>query len=1147
MAPKTQQPFICFFNGEALLRADWDRKISDGDTVAFVTLPQGGGGGSNPLKIVLMIAISVAVPYIAGPIASSMGIASGSFGFQILSGAIGFAGKMLVNALIPEPKPPSPHQAAGINSQSASPTYQLSAQGNKARIGEPIPVMYGRHVIFPDYAAEPYTEYGGNEQYLYQLFVIGHGEDSVESIKIEDTPIGSFAEVSYAIYSPGQAVSLFPANVTASTEVAGQDMNTGVNVGPFIINPAGTTANFIAVDVVCPKGLFYANDDGGLNAKSITFTTYGRRVDDSGNPITGYAALGTETISGATATPQRRSYKYAVTPGRWQIYVVRTTAKDTSSRAGHDIQWVSCRAYMPGANVYPDVTTLAVKMRATNNLSQTSSRKINVIATRKLPIWNGSTWSALTATRSPAWALADILRASYGAGLADARIDLAGLLAIDSTLSARGDYFDAVFDSRQSIWEALTIAARAGRAKPYMQGGSVRFSRDGAVSVPVALFNKRNILKGSLKVDYLIPNDESVDCVEVSYLDSTTWTTKTVTAQLPLASTDKPAKIQAFGITNRNQAWREGMYMAAANRYRRQSITFSTDMEGFIPSFGDLIAIAHDRPLWGTSGEVVAYNAGTKTLTLSEPVEFESGSHYVGLRKRDGSFSGPWEVTAGATAFEVIHVDAALDFTPDTGADREKTYFSFGMGDAHRRLARVISIKPRNTTTVEIVAINEDAAVHTADSGATPPDSASWNLPVRITRPQASGVNVMLGGTAKNPLLLINWQPAEDAEHYYVEVSYDARQTWQRAGNVATTNIAIPAQRGTVYVRVAGVGIAVGDWAEWIGDPFATPPPDVSSFLVSVQPDGTRQFSMAVPGTVPDLAGYAIRYRLGTGWTDYWSDLDPMHDGLLTSSPWETNLLAAGEYTFAVKAFDFSGNESENATFITADLADPRLAGVIYNTLPHTGGWAGTKTNCFVEPENNVLSAADSTTWADLTTWDAYTQWVFAPAASMTYEHTLIDLSAEVPFVPLISAVADGTQTIEINHSVDNVTYSGWIAPTGQISARYVKVRITVAGSFPRLRVLDIKLNGGSMSEEISDLTTSALTGSYRIGTGDIRLPIVKSYSVITQVQIALQNVGGGWSWEVVDKNTTVGPRVKIYNASNALADATIDAFIRGY
>ena len=36
--------------------------------------------------------------------------------------------------------------------------------------------------------------------------------------------------------------------------------------------------------------------------------------------------------------------------------------------------------------------------------------------------------------------------------------------------------------------------------------------------------------------------------------------------------------------------------MAAANRYRRKTVTFSTELEGLIPTYGDLIAVSHDMP-----------------------------------------------------------------------------------------------------------------------------------------------------------------------------------------------------------------------------------------------------------------------------------------------------------------------------------------------------------------------------------------------------------------------------------------------------------------------------------------------------------------------------------------------------------------------
>ena len=45
LAPDTKQPFIILRTGQAVLRKDWDKPVSDGDLLAVVLLPQGGGEG----------------------------------------------------------------------------------------------------------------------------------------------------------------------------------------------------------------------------------------------------------------------------------------------------------------------------------------------------------------------------------------------------------------------------------------------------------------------------------------------------------------------------------------------------------------------------------------------------------------------------------------------------------------------------------------------------------------------------------------------------------------------------------------------------------------------------------------------------------------------------------------------------------------------------------------------------------------------------------------------------------------------------------------------------------------------------------------------------------------------------------------------
>lgn len=1147
IAPRTNLPMICVLNGVPVLRrgGGWKRCVEDGDTVTFVIRPLGRGGGSMVLKVLMMVALAAAAVATGGAAASLMGFVAGSMAATAATAAVGAAvftaGSMALNALMGTPKPPGTLQ---FQAQAApSPTYTLGAQGNRARIGEAVPEIFGRHLVYPDFAAEPYTEFAGNEQYLYQLFAIGAGEYEIEQLRIEDTAIENFPEVTHELIAPGATVSLFPVNVTTAAEVAGQELLTGTAVGPFIVNPAGSAANAIAVDVVAPRGLYYANDRGGLDPISTTFLVEARPVDDMGAPAGGWTTLGAHTLTNATATPQRQTYRYEVTPARHEVRVTRTDTKNTSSRAGHDILWTAARAYIPGGQSYPGVTVLAMRMRATNSLSAQSSRKINLVARRKLPAWNGTSWGTPTATRSIAWALAYICRTR----LPDERYDLAWLAAKDATWTARGDTFDAVFDAQTTFGEALTLAARAGRAKWFQHGGVIRFFRDEPATLPVALFNARNTVRGSFRTEYLMSGDETADAVIVEYFDEATWTPQEVLCQLPGLGAEQPARLKLFGVLSRAQAWREGMYEAASNRYRRMMPSLTTEMEGFIPLPGDLVGLQRDRPGWGQSGDVLEYIPETRRLTLSEPLEWGTGTHYFGFRLRDGSFSGPWAATAGVMANQAV-LAAWLDFLPDTGTDRERTSYVFGPSGSFYHQVRVIAPRPRSMERVELLFVNEDPAVHTADTGTAPPPSAAWNLPARITRPRVVGLHVTLGGTAGTPLLLVSWLPAPGADHYHVEWSYNNGTSWQRAGIASAPQASLPAQRGAVRVRVAGVGLAVGDWTEWTGDPFTAPPPDVHSFLISTQPDGTRQFDMAMPGTPPpDFAGYAIRYRLGTGWTDYWGELAPLHSGLLTAAPYETNQLAAGTYTFAVKGFDDSGNESQNAVFITAELPDPRMAGVLYSAYPHVQGWPGTRTNCVLDGDTGVLAAADTTTWTDLATWNDYTRWVLAPASSIAYEHPAIDMGAVLPFTPLVTALADGTQTIEEQHSDDDVSYSAWAMIGPIITTRYVRLRITVAGAFPRIAQMDIKLSGEAIQEDINDLNTAALAGPYRLGAGDVRLPLAKAYSVITQASVsALQNVGPGWSWVLVDKDTSVGPRIKIYNASNALADAVIDARIQG-
>jgi len=888
LAPRGTAPVIALLNGRALLRAGWRRRLADGDMLVFAVLPRGGAGGSNPLRLLLSVALMAFAGVAAGAIfgvgAAELGTTATLFGSFTIGQAtalgIYMAGSALINAVLPMPKAPK--------GPEVSPTYTIGAQGNLARIEQAIPVQYGRLLAWPDFAAQPYTEYAGGEQYLYQLLCLGVGDFDIEEIRIEDTPISAFAEIETEIVPPDAQVTLFPTNVVTSVEVAGQELmgqktgsyvwegsvitvtetahgrtigqavvldvtsggapiavytitatptvdtftvtaasGTGsgaVNVREVIGGPDGfvaaavdSVAHHLAFDLVFPLGLF--GNGSKLNDKSVVLQLQARQIDDNGDPLGEWINLANPTITDRSATPFGKSLRYTLaTPGRYRVRAWRADTKSTSSNDGHQVLWAGLRSYLRAPQNFGPVTLLAIRMRATNNLSAQASRRIGVLATRKLPVWNGSAWSAPVVSTSLAWAIADAARnGDYGAGLSDARLDLPALLALDGEWAARGDQFNARFDQSGSWWEAVSKIAAAGRARIFMQGGVLRLVRDSAIALPVALYSMRNIKRGSFSVDYLLASEDTADALEVSYFDAASWSPRRVTARLADSAGTTPVKLELFGVTDRAQALREGLYHAAANRYRRRIVKFATEMEGFIPSIGDLIAVQHDMPGWGAQAEALAWDAASRTLTLSEPMVFGVGTYYIGFRRRDGGLSGPWAVTAGADAYTLV-LSETPDMTPYTGSDHEHTHVVFGAGETWRTAAKVVSIRPRGLYDVEIEAVTEDPSVHTADTGQTAPPIKLSYLPRHIRQPRVRGLIARkVAGDASRAF--IAWQPAADAEGYQIEMAEgddiaDPTVSWTRTADTTATQHVIALLYATrTLIRVRGVGLAAGPWA----------------------------------------------------------------------------------------------------------------------------------------------------------------------------------------------------------------------------------------------------------------------------------------------------------------------------------------------
>lgn len=858
--PAFTRPTICLFNGKPLMRKQWNRKIKPNDVINFVTCV------GEPITVFYVVVALVSIASIV----------------------------IALNVKVPS-------NLTGTT-PGADPTFTLTGQQNQIRLGEPIEVSYGKTRMWPSLCAQRYNQYHDNQQWLYVQLSLGQGERTIHALQIEDTAFADFQDVQYEVVLPGETVTLFPTNVITSAEVAGIELlgpnesgggdfvidsegddtvdppipETGhynaVLAGPFVLNPSGTQTSHVEVDVQLPRGL-YTQDSatGQLNNLSVTAPFELQEIDASGDPVgSWFTPMGlTFSWTGNNITPQRFTLEADVTLGRYQIRGSRTSDKDTSASAGNTLIWEAARAFIPDSTIDPSITKLAVKARATNNLNDNSANRINILSTRKLPIYDPEEeeWSEPTETRSPVWAFCDAFRATYGAQLADQYLDLDALVALDLVLADREEYFDWIFEQKTTVWDIARAIAAVCRAVPMLNGSRVTMIRDDVKTLPVAVFNQENIVKNSFKWQIKLAELNPYDGLTIVYTDPTTWKEETVLCCLDDEEGNNAEQRKIVGITDRDHAFRLGMYLRAYDRYVRENFGFATGLEGHIPSYGDMIAAVHDVPKWdqgGYSGMVKSMekehfpdlDLWQYRLTLSEPFDtFVAGTRALLIRSRNGDPIGPFVIGTDFPDQRIVFFNTPTD-AEDDDLDglifdhlNERPLYLFGTPSVQGKKIIAQKLAGNDEGQVEVEGRPYDSRLFLFDDAEAPEAGETHgHLPDKDALPMVDGLRVVPapvdsieGGVAVSA----SWFAMPGATGYLVEYSYDAI-TWEKVAQTNALQVQFFVTYRYLYVRVAALNTAAGDWAYWTGQApirdtsvAGAPGAPIATSVVFVQPDGT--------------------------------------------------------------------------------------------------------------------------------------------------------------------------------------------------------------------------------------------------------------------------------------------------------------------
>lgn len=663
--------------GVVVPRAMWPHvRPKPGTVVRAVYVPQ--GGGSKILRSVLMVAVLVASIYFP-PLAGY-----GPLGTALLQAGIAIGGLLLVNALVPIKTP-------GIKQgEERENLNQITGASNQVLPFGSIPFVIGEVRFFPPFAARPYTEISGDEQYLRVLLDLGFGNLDVSQIKIGDTNIADFPEVEMEF---GVSPSLFSDDYNETN--VGLAMNED---GDSFVRGTSVDCDEISVDFSLQGGLFAVNAKGTTLVSKI-FLKVEFRLAGTDDPWVSVTSPSISLSSSSTAIKKEGTLlvitssvrkamnlgvRWMVAPGQYDVRVTRSSTlygpinkqvTDPNSRVGL-MTWTILRSIVHTSPSTTGTNKLAMRIKATDQLNGIVNQ-INMLVKQKIRRWTGSAWTVPEEQTNPAWIMHWLLTQSESTGifLPDSRIDIDSVLAFAQHCDAEGFSCRGAVDSVTTMFDLLHDVLMCGRGSLSTTDGRYGVVWDKPISVPSQMFTPANSdeLQGSrpfitqphglrMKFVNLEANwqvDEIVvlnDGYSMSGVDA-----RGVASALPEAT--KFETITTPYATSAAAVWRLGRYMLGQGKYGQNTMSFRTSIENIVCTRGDMVLVADDVVEWGVGWGRITGIVGT-TVNVSSPIEVVSSETYsVSVRKQTG---GIWTgsvqpVVAGVrSSFTLTSIDPGV-------------------------------------------------------------------------------------------------------------------------------------------------------------------------------------------------------------------------------------------------------------------------------------------------------------------------------------------------------------------------------------------------------------------------------------------------------------------------------------------------------
>lgn len=881
------------------------------------------------LMIVALIALTVFTMGVGTAIVAA-GYSAAVAG--LAQGAIYAAGALLIQKVL-GPKRPKP------SASDASPVHTIGAARNQPRPYQPLPLLLGGPLrIAPDVASNPYTWYEADDQYLAMTLTAGINVGRVEALYNGDALLSSFEGVTvwHNGFSgmPNEAIPLYSNADTINGGALEAEKGR-----PSLWVQRTSSPNTIRLKVDVDFMLFDTTSKGKPKDNRELIEVQYRAVG-----IANWSLFGSYSIVSRSQKQQRRSYSRDVPEGQYEVRVRIAGRNTDGSGATSDFTWSTLTSIQKDAADYAGLARIGIRIKATGQLNGQPDEVRCVAYAEPAAVWTEAGWATQETNNPGALILAyargfrdENSKLIAGIGLDDVQIDIEALKAFMLFCHANGYGYSNYIKDVRNHDDVLSAIALAGFGQTTWAGGRLSVVWAGSEQPLSGVVNMATIKKGQFQVDYTLAN--AADGIEYSYYDATDWTTKTLRVAAPGVTTMlNPATVEGEGITNEAHAARMARYHLAQSLYQYKDITYSTDIEHLSYRRLSLLALQHDLTQWGAGGRIVSATAanGVVTLQLDEPVQAPTnGNAWIGLRipgERVYRVFGVQPFTGTSDAIRLSGSwpgDAPLPGdTPENPAHDTIWIYDFKQTPGYR--VRVVGIEPESDlkgAKVSVVPEPPEFWNYVLTGEYVPP----VNTNPTTSRPIASGLAIteqqVVQGDTVFTELTVTFEISGPVGNIVVlaaggdGVLSEVAQTTTRS---ATWRIS-HADQYTVVVRPfspdgrAGIAASVA----YITAGADVPPRLVDFFDVDELSGGVRMYTWGFQANSiqsPDFAGVEIRYVPGAVLRPEWEQMTPIGGSGYHAVPFEAVVPESGDWTFACRSVNTSGELSTEARVLTRRL-----------------------------------------------------------------------------------------------------------------------------------------------------------------------------------------------------------------------------------